>query len=233
MTRTAQIAPPKGRWLYALARSIVVAFDKLFWRVTVDGKEHVPAKEPFILAPVHRSNIDTPLVATVTSRRLRYMGKQEMWKVKPIGWLFSALGSFPVDRGHADREALRRCIEVLEAGEPLVVFPEGTRRFGPVVEDLFEGAAYIASRADVAIIPVGIGGSEAAMPKGARFLKPVKVHLVVGPPLRAERSETGRVPRSAVHDLTVRLQAELQRLFDEAQKQVGRPNALPPAGTPT
>lgn len=229
MTRTAPITQPKGRWLYVIARTLVVAFCRLFWRVTVEGTEHVPTDEPFVLAPVHRSNIDTPLVAAVTRRRLRYMGKQEMWKVKPIGWLFSALGSFPVDRGHADREALRRCIEVLEAGEPLVVFPEGTRRFGPVVEDLFEGAAYIASRADVPIVPLGIGGSEAAMPKGAKIIKPVKVHLVVGPPLRAERSESGRVPRSAVHDLTVRLQAELQQLFDQAQKSVGHPNALPPS----
>ncbi len=228
------LAPPKGRWLYAVARTLVVVFDKLFWRVTVEGGQHVPAG-PFVLAPVHRSNVDTPLVAAVTPRRLRYMGKQEMWKVRPIGWLFSAFGSFPVDRGRADRDALRRCIEVLAEGDPLVIFPEGTRRSGPVVEDLFEGAAYIATKAGVPIVPVGIGGSEAAMPKGARMIKPAKVHLVVGPPLQAEPSTTGRVARSAIHDLTDRLRHELQRLFDEAQAKAGRPNPapLPPAGRTT
>lgn len=227
------LAPPKGRWLYVVARTLVLVFDKLFWRVSVEGREHVPAG-PFVLAPVHRSNVDTPLVAAVTSRRLRYMGKQEMWKVRPIGWLFSAFGSFPVDRARADRDALRRCIEVLAEGDPLVVFPEGTRRSGPVVEDLFEGAAYIATKAGVPIVPVGIGGSEAAMPKGAKMIKPVKVHLVVGPPLQAEPSPTGRVPRSAIHDLTERLRGELQRLFDEAQAKAGRPNPTlsAPPGAP-
>ena len=212
------------RWLYFVVRGIVALFCRLFWRVTVEGREHLPATGAFVLSPVHRSNIDTPLAACVTARRLRFMGKQEMWKVKPIGKLFSALGSFPVNRGAADRDALRRCIEVLESGEPLVLFPEGTRRSGPVVEDLFDGAAYAAIKAGVPIVPVGIGGSEAAMPKGAKLLRPVKVHMVVGPPLRAEgvASEAGgRAPRRAVHELTQRLQAELQRLFDEAKKKAG------------
>ncbi len=219
MNRIAQLA------LYAVVRNLLVGFCRLFWRVTVEGSEHVPRSGPFVLSPVHRSNIDTPLVAAVTGRRLRYMGKKEMWKLRPVGWLFTALGSFPVNRGVADREALRRCIEVLEGGEPLVIFPEGARQSGPVVNELYEGAAYVAAKARVPIVPVGIGGSEAAMPKGARFLKPVKVHLVVGPPLRAEYDEAGRVPRRAVRELTERLGSELQRLFDEAQKKVGAPNA--------
>jgi 1-acyl-sn-glycerol-3-phosphate acyltransferase len=205
------------RWLYTVARSLVVGFCRLFWRVSLEGLENVPKQGAFVLSPVHRSNIDTPLAACVTSRRLRFMGKQEMWKFAPIGKLFDALGSFPVNRGAADREALRKCIEVLQGGEPLVLFPEGTRKEGDVVEDLFEGAAYVAAKTDVPIVPVGIGGSAAAMPRGAKMIRPVKVHLVVGEPLRAERSADGRVPRKAVRELTERLQAELQRLFDKAQ----------------
>lgn len=205
-------------WLYAVVRGIVVGFCRLFWRVTVEGREHLPSSGAYVLSPVHRSNIDTPLVAAVTRRRLRYMGKQEMWKVRPIGALFSALGSFPVNRGSADREALRRCIEVLAEGEPLVLFPEGTRRSGPVVEDLFDGAAYVAAKAGVPIVPVGIGGSEAAMPKGAKLIRPVKVHIVIGPPIRID-GDGGAVSRRAVKDTTERLRAELQRLFDEADKR--------------
>lgn len=215
------------RWLYWFVRGAVYWFCRLFWRVRVEGQEHLPATGAYVLSPVHRSNIDSPLAACVTSRRLRFMGKQEMWKFKPVGALISALGSFPVNRGAADRDALRRCIDVLSGGEPLVLFPEGTRRSGPVVEDLFDGAAYIAIKAGVPIVPVGIGGSEAAMPKGAKFLRPVKVHLVIGPPLHPEgagdreSSGGGRAPRKVVHELTLRLQAELQRLFDEAQKKAG------------
>src|SRR5262245_64750914 len=111
------------------------------------------------------------------------MGKDSLWKGQPISWLLSALGGFPVVRGTADREALKRCIAVLEAGEPLVLFPEGERKSGPVVQPLFDGAAYVALRAGVPIVPVGIGGSERGMPKGTKFIRPHRVHAIVGPPI--------------------------------------------------
>lgn len=206
---------------YRAVRALVAGFCRLFWRLTVEGAEHVPTHGPFVLAPVHRSNIDTLVVAAVTGRRLRFMGKDSLWKVGWIGRVLSALGGFPVHRGSADREALRRCIEVLRAGEPLVIFPEGTRQSGPVVQPLFEGAAYVATRTGVPIVPVGIGGSEAAMPKGSKVLRPVKVHLVVGEPLYPPPpGPSGRAPRSAVHDLTEQLAERLQSLFDHAQAAV-------------
>jgi 1-acyl-sn-glycerol-3-phosphate acyltransferase len=210
--------------LYAVVRNVVVGFCRLFWRLEVEGREHVPRTGPFILSPVHRSNIDTPLVAACTGRRVHYMGKQEMWKYKLSAAFFTAMGGIPVNRGAADREALRKCVEVVSAEQGLVIFPEGTRRSGPVVEDMFEGAAYVATKTGAPIVPVGIGGSEGAMPKGAKFIKPVKCVLVIGPPLQPEVGEAGKAPRRAVRELNDRLQPELQRLFDEAQKKAGTPN---------
>src|SRR5947207_15446187 len=148
------------------------------------------------------------------------MGKDPLWKARLPAWMLSALGGFPVTRGTADREALRRCLDVLEAGEPLVVFPEGERKSGPVVAPLFEGAAYLAGRAGVPVVPMGIGGSERVMPKGARFIRPRKVAVVIGPPLWVETSG-GRASRAAIHDLTARLHDELQRVFDVAQIRAG------------
>lgn len=215
--------PP--RWellLYAFVRGVVAVFARLFWRLRIDGAEHIPATGAYVVAPVHRSNIDTLVVAAITRRRLRYMGKASLWKVKPAGRLFSALGAFPVNRGTADREALRRCIEVVEKGEPLVIFPEGTRQTGPIVQPLFEGAAYVASRAGIPVVPVGIGGSEAAMPKGSKLIRPVRVHIVIGEPLYpAPPGPSGRPPRSTVHHLTEELAKRLQDLFDEAQRRLG------------
>jgi 1-acyl-sn-glycerol-3-phosphate acyltransferase len=105
------------------------------------------------------------------------------------------------------------------------MFPEGTRCSGPVVEELFDGTAFVAAKAGVPIVPVGIGGSEAMMPKGAKFLHRSRLVLVIGDPIPApDRTEKGRVPRSAVSALTVRLREELQELFDDAQRRAGRPN---------
>jgi 1-acyl-sn-glycerol-3-phosphate acyltransferase len=207
---------------YALARFLVVTFARTWNRAVVEGREHVPADGAFILAPIHRSNMDTPYAATATRRRLRYMGKDSLWKHQPARWLLSALGGFPVSRGTADREALRRCVEVLAGGEPLVVFPEGERKSGPVVAPLYEGAAYLAARAGVPVVPVGIGGSERAMPRGARFIRPSKVAIIIGAPLAIDGQGGTRVPRAAIHDLTQRLHTELQELFDVAQIRADR-----------
>ena len=213
-----------SRIFYKIVRAIVVGVAVGYTRTKIVGKHNIPKTGAFLLAPIHRSNVDTPLAAAVTSRRLRFMGKDSIWKFAPIGWIISALGAFPVTRGTADREALKRCISVLESGEPLVLFPEGTRQSGPVVHPLFDGAAYVAVKAGVPIIPVGIGGSEGVMPKGAKMIYPRKCVLVVGEPIFAPRDESGRVPRSAVKELTETLSNDLQRLFDEAQQLAGTPN---------
>ncbi len=151
---------------YAVFRTVVCGITQLWTRMTFEGKEHLPRSGAYVLAPVHRSYIDTPITASVTRRRVRFMGKQEVWKYRPFGWLMSALGGFPVARGTADREALKRSIAVLAAGEPLVLFPEGERKDGPIVQPLFDGAAYVAAKVGVPIIPIGIGGSARVMPAG-------------------------------------------------------------------
>ncbi len=213
--------PPTGaaRALYGAVRVLVNGICRAYWRATYEGLDHIPATGAFILAPVHRSFIDFGLVAAVSKRRIRYMGKDSLWKVSWFGSFISALGAFPVRRGAADREALRRCLEIIRSGEPLVLFPEGTRRSGPTVHDLYEGAAYVAIRAGVPIVPVGIGGSERALEKGRRVPRPVKVHVVVGEPLVPPPPKaSGHPSRAALRDLTAALHAEVQRLFDQAQE---------------
>jgi 1-acyl-sn-glycerol-3-phosphate acyltransferase len=192
------------------------------WRVKVVGRENLPQTVPYVLAPVHRSYIDTILAASVTPRRMRFMAKEEVFARPWAARLFGSLGGFPVRRGTPDREALQMCERALTAGEPVVLFPEGTRRAGPQVQPLFDGPAFVALRANVPIVPVGIGGSERSMPAGAKWVKPSRVAVVVGrpiwpPPLAA----SGRVPRRAVSEMTERLRSDLQALFDQAQALAG------------
>jgi 1-acyl-sn-glycerol-3-phosphate acyltransferase len=208
------------RVAYQFVRFVVVTFCRVWCRMTVAGREHIPADGPFLLAPVHRSILDTPISSGVTGRRMRFMGADKYWKNRHFGRLLSALGGFPVTRGSADREALMRCIDVLNGGEPLVLFPEGERKAGPVVQPLFDGATYIAVKAGVPIIPVAIAGSERAMPKGAKFIFPRKVHVIVGAPIQAPTGQTGKAQRVAVRELSAVLHRELQRLLDAANAKL-------------
>ncbi len=213
-----------SRGFYSVIRSLLHGIFLILTRVKVYGRENIPIHGPFVLAPVHRSNVDTPLASTVTHRRMRFMGKDSLWKIRPIGAVFSALGGFPVSRGTADREALSRCIAVLSSGQPLVLFPEGERKSGPIVQPLFDGAAYVAIKAGVPIIPVGIGGSESVMTKGSKMIHARKCVIVIGAPIFVAPSSDGPTPRSVIHDVSSRLHADLQRLFDEAQSYAGTPN---------
>lgn len=205
---------------YRFARNVLVALCRVWMRLTVEGRENIPATGAFILAPVHRSNLDTPIASICTKRRLRYMGKDSLWKHQPARWLLSALGGFPVDRAAADREAITRSID-LASREPLVLFPEGERKSGSVVQPLKDGAVFIAAKAGVPIVPVGIGGSERVMPKGSKMIYPRKVHVVIGPAIPAPTNPNGRVPREQITATTEKLHAELQRLFDIAQQKAG------------
>jgi 1-acyl-sn-glycerol-3-phosphate acyltransferase len=211
-----------SRIAYRCCRFIVTWFIRLFTRMVIDGREHVPAHGAFVLAPVHRSYVDTPIAACVTARRMRFMGKDSLWKYRWFGWVAYMLGAFPVRRGTADREAYRRSMAVLQGGEPLVLFPEGERKSGPVVQPLFDGAVYLAIKTGVPIVPVGIGGSERVMPKGARLIYPRRVHVIVGAPLEPPIEAGGRIPRSVIRDQSARLHAELQQLFDTAQQRARR-----------
>ena len=210
---------------YAVVRAVLVGLSRLWFRVRSSGTEHVPASGPFILAPVHRSNLDFALVLVCTRRRMRYLAKDSLWKGGGF-WakVFTALGGIPVARGTADREALRTCIEVIESGEPLVILPPPTPQLGPEAPHLLAVPAFVQSRTGVPIIPVGIGGSEAAMPKGAKFIKPHKVAVVVGPALPFEEHEGSKAKRAAIRARTAELHAVLQDLFDDAQRRAGSPN---------
>lgn len=218
-------APPK-RWelvFYGIVRAVLVTFARIWFRLRARGVENVPQEGPFIIAPVHRSNLDFLLVLIMTRRRIRYLGKASVFHGF-LGRILLALGGIPVTRGTADREALQSCIEVIQAGEPLVVFPEGTRQSGPVVQEFFDGAAFIQSRTGAPILPVGIGGSEAAMPKGAKMIRPHRIRLVVGEPLSAPVVEGAKARRTAIRARTAELHDVIQALFDRAQIDAGTPN---------
>ena len=212
-------SPSRGDLLaYGVVRALVAGLCKLLWRIRIVHPERVPATGACVLAPSHRSFLDTPFLSCVTRRRIRFMGKAELWKYGWSAQFLSALGGFPVDRGGPDRAALRAAEAALAGGEPLGMFPEGTRRSGPVVEDLHHGVAFVAARLGVPIVPIGIGGSERILAKGRKLPRLSRVIVIVGEPIHPPARASGAsVRRGDVAALTEQLRAAVQRLFDEAE----------------
>ncbi len=203
---------------YRFIAGLGMLVGKLLWRLKITGRERVPTVGAFVLAPVHRSYVDFLLMAVVIPRRMRFMGKSTLWNTPHWFQRFiEMLGAFPVDRDGADRDALRLTEGLVEAGQPVVMFPEGRRREGPVVEDLYNGPAWIACRQRVPVVPVAIGGSQDAMPVGSKMVHFAKIRVVIGEPIYPDVPLEGRVPRSAITKLTEELRAELQDLYDEVR----------------
>ncbi|MDY7099811.1 MAG: lysophospholipid acyltransferase family protein [Actinomycetota bacterium] len=205
--------------VHRIARILLRGIAFPWLRVVVEGEERLQLDGPLIVAPVHRSVLDPPLVgAVLRKRRLRALGKSSLFDNRLVGWLCAALGAFPVERGVADREALKASREVLDAGEPLLVFPEGTRQRGSELHPLFEGAAWLSMRCGAPIVPVGIAGTEAAMPSGARFPRRAKVAIVVGELIPASvHRPTGRLDRVELARLTDELAVSLSEVFERAR----------------
>jgi 1-acyl-sn-glycerol-3-phosphate acyltransferase len=208
---------------YRLVRALVAGIPRWLWRVRVVGRDHLPREGGFILAPSHRSMMDIPFVAIVTSRRIRFMGKAPLFAIPVVGSVFRWLGGFPVARDGTDRKAVRDSVEMLRAGEVLCVYPEGTRQHGPKIQPLQPGAAYLALRSGVPIIPVGMAGTEEIL-RERRDPVPRfgRVALVIGAPITPPPRSNGSLPRENVDALTARLADELQQVFDDAYERRDR-----------
>lgn len=218
-------APPSrmALWFYGFVRGLISTVFHLVFRIRIEGTENIPSEGSFILAAgAHQSNLDTLAVCVLTRRRMRFMGKDTLWRSRFWDWFFSALGGFPVNRTGVDREALRQCLAYTAEGEPVVMFPEGTRHTTPIITEMYDGPVYVAAKGDVPIVPVGIGGSARAMPSGSKMVRPTRMSLIVGPPIDPpEGSGGGRVKRSQIGAGTDHLREVLQDLFDRAQDLAG------------
>lgn len=206
------------RILFKVGQLVVRAITVAMFGLRIVGRDRLPVSGGYVVAPgAHRSIIDTPVTAIVSRRMFRFMGAESYFDIPVLGWFLRAAGGFPVERGTTDREALRLAEAVLASGDPLVVFPEATRHSGPEVQPLKDGAAFLAARARVPIVPIGIGGGEKVWPKGQRLPRPGRMRVIVGSPIHpVPRAPGERVKRSEVRRLTTELHAALQQLFDEA-----------------
>lgn len=177
-------------------------FFNLFFKVTVKNIENIPKHGGAIICPNHINAWDTVLIPSHIKRVIYFMGKEELYKNKFIGWFLKKLATFPVKRGKADVGAIKTSISLLKKGELLGIYPEGTRNSENKDLKGKNGALVIANATSVPIIPIGISGD----------LKPGgKVTINIGEPIYFSKKEN----KDDLDNMTEQLMTKIKKLAGE------------------
>ncbi len=204
--------------VYRTVRTIANFFLDLFTIREHIGLENIPEHPPYIMVTNHLSVFDTPVLLTVCPHTIRAMAASKHKRNPFYALLLTIMGSVWVRRGEVDRRALRGAMEVLGRGEVLGMAPEGTRARGRyALQPGKVGAAYLAARADVPIVPVGLVGTE-QMKRNLPKLRRTRVRVVIGKPFRLP--ETGPVRGKKLHEYTDMIMRRIAALLPEEYRGV-------------
>jgi 1-acyl-sn-glycerol-3-phosphate acyltransferase len=185
MDRNRLLARARGRGVnlvvYWLSRAILEPFFLLYFRMDRVGREHIPREGGLIIAANHRSFLDPFVIGTLVRRPVYFVAKRELFTSRLTAWWLSSLGAFPVDRGNGDRDAMDTARRILERGDVVVIFPEGTRTRPGALGAPKRGVGRLALETGAPIVPVAVIGTESVR-RGWR-IRPHKVRLRCGRPL--------------------------------------------------
>jgi len=188
---------------------------RILYRMKITGLENIPREGGVLLACNHVSNTDPIFAALGAPRQVHFMAKSELWKFAPLGWIMNGVGSFPVRRGQADRQAVTRALEVLKAGAALGVFPEGHRQPPGQLGEAQPGVSMFATRSAVVTIPVAVVGTERVWKGWRPGFPQVSVHY--GPPVDTTVQADTKVERHRI--VADRLMAAIARLLEQDRPQ--------------
>lgn len=195
---------------YKVAHVILSALFFLLFRFRVTGRENVP-QGGVLLCGNHSSLSDPVFVALALSAKDQpcFMGKAELFKIFGLGWLIRKLGAFPVERGASDLGAIKKSLSLLSAGRKLLIFPQGRRVQKEDAMALKAGAAMLAARSGVPILPLYI--------TEGRKIFINRVEVIIGKPFAAEK-KPGQGRAEAYEMISNRLMEEILSLSKQTQK---------------
>jgi 1-acyl-sn-glycerol-3-phosphate acyltransferase len=218
-------------WYWLMTRLMAFAL-WAFGQWEVTGREHVPASGGLLVISNHLNNSDPPLLgASIRKRRIRFMAKAELFHKRPWNWAIWLFGAFPVRREEADLRALRTATELLKGGAIVAILPEGHRnRHGTGMQKAQPGAALVALRAGVPILPVGITGSQQIRGLPV-LLKHPRITVTIGEPFTLPKPE--RIRGDAVHEAMEIMMRRIAALLPPDYQGQWQPEPVGSAGTAT
>ena len=200
-------------WSFHLTRRFFIGALRLLTGFRVTGVRNVPRTGRLIVVSNHLHNLDPLVVAVAVPRPVHFMAKAELFRVPVLGLLIRFVGAFPIERGRADRKAIRRAEETLAQGIAFGIFPEGTRSVTAAMTKPLAGGALIALRSGAPILPVAVTGTEHLPFNGSRapkrrFRRAVRV--TIGEPFIVPRTLDGqRLTSEGATDVMMRRVAAL------------------------
>jgi 1-acyl-sn-glycerol-3-phosphate acyltransferase len=202
----------KGRVQHAIARFWAWSAVRIsLSRLKVEGAENLLKQPVAVYASNHTSFMDTPVIFAALPFQFRILAKKSLWRWPLIGWYLGRSGQMPIDLDNAQATlvSLGGAVKALRGGMPLFVFPEGGRTETGALKPFQPGAAYLAIRAQVPLVPMALKGAFDLLPIHARHFYPSKLTLCVGEPI-----ETKGMSVRESGELTERLRAAIQEMLD-------------------
>lgn len=174
------------------------------YRIDVVGADRLPATGPAVVAPNHESVLDPFVLGAAISRDLRFVAKAELWRSRLIAWMIEGLGAIPIERGRSDYHAAALVLQALEAGQAVVIFPQGAVRGDRVWK---QGAAHAALVTGSPLVPVRLVGTARALSRGKIGFP--RLRVIVGEPIKVAHAPEDP---AAATELTERLRVAVESL---------------------
>ena len=163
-----------------LSKTTVYWLSKVWFRLRIEGRQHVPRTGPVVFVTNHASYLDPPLVGITAGRWVGFLAQEGLAKFGPLRWWLRQIGVTLIDRNAPSKDAMRLMSDCLHAGEAVGIFPEGTRSRDGAIAPFRTGVEFLVRRSGAAVVPVGIEGAFRAFPRGAWLPRPRKVIVRYG-----------------------------------------------------
>ncbi len=206
---------------YRLAKPLLTLLFKVLTRWEVEGRENLPPGGPLLVVFNHLGHLDPALLIATLPWRITGLAVAGLREVPVTGFLLRLGGAIWVNRGHYDREALRKALAVLERGDVLVIAPEGRISVSGALERGKTGPVFLAQRANVPMLPIGITGTEDVPEKLMRFQRP-HLRVIIGQTFRLPERPPGRSRKEQLRANSDFIMRRLAELLPERYRGVYR-----------